>query len=101
VLDSDRADVKRSVTVDIAGQKFTLKTDADEGYVKSLARFVTEKMDEAKRGAKTVATQSVAILAAMHIADDLFQARRSEKDLRRRVKEKSRTILDLLEKETS
>jgi len=93
--------LKRSVTVDIAGQKFTLKTDADEGYVKSLARFVTEKIDDAKRGSKGMATQSVAILAAMHIADDLFQARRSEKDFRRRVKEKSKTILDLLAKETS
>ena len=89
------------MTVDIAGQKFTLKTDADEGYVKSLARFVTEKIDDAKRGSKGMATQSVAILAAMHIADDLFQARRSEKDFRRRVKEKSKTILDLLAKETS
>ena len=81
--------MKRSVTVDIAGQKFTLKTDADEAYVKSLARFVTRKMDEARRAAKTVATQSVAILAAMHIADDLFQ-------FRSKVKEKSRTLLDIL-----
>ena len=90
--------MKRSVTVEIAGQKFTLKTDADEAYVRSLARFVTEKMDEAKKGTKGVATQSVALLAAMHIADDLFQTRKSAKDFRRRVKEKSRTILDLLEK---
>ena len=88
-----RRHVKKSVTVDIAGQKFTLKTDADEAYVKSLARFVTGKMDEARRAAKTVATQSVAILAALHIADDLFQ-------VRHKVKEKSRTILDLLDKET-
>ena len=89
-----RRHVKRSVTVDIAGQKFTLKTDGDEAYVKSLARFVTEKMDEAKRGTKTVSTQAVALLTAMHIADVLFQ-------LREKVKTKSRTILDLLEKETA
>jgi cell division protein ZapA len=89
-----RRHVKKSVTVDIAGQKFTLKTDADEAYVKSLAHFVTRKMDEAKRNARTVATQSVAILAALHIADDLFQ-------FRHKVKEKSRTILDILEKENA
>jgi len=93
--------VKRSMIVDIAGQKLTLKTDAEESYVKSLARFVTDKIDEAKRGSKGMATQSVAILAAMHIADDLFQSRRSEKDFRRVVKEKSKSILDLLEKESA
>jgi len=93
--------VKRSVTVDIAGQKLTLKTDADEGYVKSLARFVTDKIDEAKKGSKGMATQSVAILAAMHIADDLFQTRESERGFRRLIKEKSRSILALLEKESA
>jgi len=93
--------VKRSVTVDIAGQKLTLKTDADEGYVKSLARFVTDKIDEAKKGSKGMATQSVAILAAMHIADDLFQTRESERGFRRLIKEKSRSIVALLEKESA
>ena len=93
--------MKRSVTVDIAGQKLTLKTDADEGYVKSLARFVTDKIDEAKKGSKGMATQSVAILAAMHIADDLFQTRESERGFRRLIKEKSRSILALLEKESA
>ena len=93
--------MKRSVTVDIAGQKLTLKTDADESYVKSLARFVTDKMDEAKKGSKGMATQSVAILAAMHIADDLFQSRESEQGFRRLVEAKSRSILALLEKESA
>jgi cell division protein ZapA (FtsZ GTPase activity inhibitor) len=91
--------VKRSVTVEVAGQKFQLKTDGDEAYVKSLARYVTEKIDEAKQSARTVTTQSLVILAALNIADDLFQTRRSSSELKRRVRDKSRTILDLLDKE--
>ena len=91
--------MKRSLTVEVAGQKFTLKTDADEVYVKSLARFVSDKIDEAKKGARLVNTQSLAILAALNIADELLTMKRNEKDFRRRVREKSRTILDLLDKE--
>src|SRR3990172_5628817 len=94
-----RDPVKRSLTVEVAGQKFTLKTDADEVYVKSLARFVSDKIDEAKKGARLVNTQSLAILAALNIADELLSMKRNEKDFRRRVREKSRTILDLLDKE--
>jgi len=94
-----RDPVKRSLTVEVAGQKFTLKTDADEVYVKSLARFVSDKIDEAKKGARLVNTQSLAILAALNIADELLTMKRNEKDFRRRVREKSRTILDLLDKE--
>lgn len=90
---------KKALTVEIAGQRFTLKTDADEGYVRSLARFVTERIDEARKGSRAVATQSLAILAAMNIADDLFQSRRATKELKQRVHEKSKTLLALLEKE--
>jgi cell division protein ZapA len=91
--------MKRSVTVEVAGQKLTLKTDADEAYVKSLARFVTEKIDEARAATRTVSTQSLAILAAMNVADELYQARRGAADLRRRVREKSRTILEIIERD--
>lgn len=91
--------MKKSLTVEVAGQRFKLRTDADEAYVKSLARYVTERIEEAKQGSGTVATQSLAILAALNIADDLFQTRRGEQELKRRVREKSRTILQLLDKE--
>jgi len=83
--------VIRSVTVDVAGQKFTLKTDAEESYVRSLAQYVSDKIEEAKTGKRTFSTHALAILAAMSIADDLFT-------LRRRVGDKSRTILALLTK---
>lgn len=90
---------RRQVTVEVAGQKLTLRTEADEAYVRSLARFVTEKIDEARKSSRAVATQPLALLAAMNITDELFQSRRALADLRRRVREKSRTILEILEKE--
>lgn len=91
--------MKRSVTVDVAGLKFTLKTEADEAYVRSLARLVTEKIDEVKTSSRTVATQSLAILAAMNIADDLLKTRRKAAEFKKRVRDKSRAILEILEKE--
>jgi cell division protein ZapA len=92
--------VKRSVSVEVGGQRLNLKTDADEEYIKALAKLVNQKLNEAKSGSRTVATQSLAILAAMSIADDLLQARQRDAAFRKEVKQRSRLLLDLLDKET-
>lgn len=89
--------MKRSVTVEVAGHKLQLRTDADEDYVTALAAYVTEKIGEIKASSRTYSTDVLAVLAALHIADDLFQARRRDIELRRQVRERSKRILELLE----
>ena len=88
---------KRSVTVEVAGQRFTLKTDAEDDYVHALADFVTRKVKEAKAGSRAFSTHALAILAALQIADELFQTQSRAKDLKRDVTERSRSILALVE----
>lgn len=48
---------------------------------------------------RRVTTQSLAILAAMNIADELYQLRESQKQLKQQVKERSERILRYLDKE--
>jgi len=94
--------VKRSVTVEVAGQKLTLRTEAGEEYLHALAAFVNDKIAEVKTSTRTFSTHALAILAALNIADELFQARdqaRKEKDeLKKRVREKAQRIGELLDK---
>jgi cell division protein ZapA len=91
--------VKRSVTVQIAGNRYTLKTDEDDRWVKSLAAFVDGKMREAQKHTRTVDTQSVAVLTALQIAEELFAERRDTRELRNSIREKSQSLLDYLERE--
>lgn len=91
--------MKRSVAVTIAGQRYTIKSDAEEAYVQSLAQIVDDKVKEVQRGAKTAAPQAVAVLAALQIADDLMRERTRRTDLRRRVREHSRNIRAWLDRE--
>ena len=93
--------MSRQVKVTLAGHKFAVRTDARPKYVRELAAFVTEKMEEAKKSGKVVTTQALALLAAMSIADDLFQQREAEKVLRREIAEKSKRILRYLDKEAT
>jgi cell division protein ZapA (FtsZ GTPase activity inhibitor) len=93
------APVSRQVKVTLAGQKFSVRTDARPKYVRELAAFVNQKMEEAKQSGKVVTTQALALLAAMSIADDLFQQREREEELRRDIRNKSKRILRYLDKE--
>lgn len=91
--------MKRSVTVSVANQRLSLKTDAKPKYVKELADLVDLKLKEAKKAGRTVTTQSLALLAALNIADELLQLRESHETLKREVRDRSRRILRALESE--
>jgi cell division protein ZapA len=91
--------VKRSVTVTVANQRLSLKTDAKQSYVKALAELVDQRLAEVKRGGRTQTTQSIALLTALNIADELLQLREAHEDLKRKVRDKSQRILRALDVE--
>src|SRR3569833_267952 len=90
--------VKRSVTVQVAGQRYTLKTDDDERLVKSLASYVDAKFRDIQKATRNQDTQAVAILTALQVAEELFQVRAESADLKKRVGDKTRALLDYLAK---
>jgi cell division protein ZapA len=92
--------VSRSVKVTVAGQKLSIRTNAKPTYVKDLASFVSGQLDEVKGHGRTATTQSLALLAAMNIADELFQLRDKHQKLKREVREKTASILNQLEQGT-
>ena len=91
--------MKRSVSVQIAGVRYSLKTDEDERWVKSIAAFVDGKMREVQKSTRTVDTQSAAVLTALQVAEELFAERRGARELRKSIREKSQSLLDYLERE--
>jgi cell division protein ZapA len=91
--------MKRSVTVQIAGVRYALKTEEDDRWVKSVASFVEEKIREAQKRARTPDTQAAAVLTALQIAEELFREREGASELRRKIREKSQSLLDSLTRE--
>ena len=90
--------VKRSVTVQIAGQRYSLKTDDDDRLVRAIATYVDGKFREIQRATRTPDTQAVAILTALQAAEDLFREREETAALKGRVRDKTRSLLDYLTK---
>jgi cell division protein ZapA len=91
--------MKRSVTVQIAGQKYTLRSDADDAAVKALASFVDARFKQIQRQTRTADTQMLAILTALQIAEQLFDERQATAELKARIRDKGRFLLQVLERE--
>ena len=91
--------MKRSVTVQIAGVRYALKTEEDDRWVKAVAAFVDGKIRDAQKHSRTPDTQSVAVLTALQIAEELFNERRQSDELRKKIREKSQSLLEVLARE--
>ncbi len=86
-----------SVEVQILGQSYSIKTDEDENYVKSLAGYIDEKLKEIYNVAPNVNQTKAMVMAAFGIADELFRLRMERENLDRLIDEKTRILSGLLE----
>ena len=89
-------DESNATTVEIFGREYRIK-GADQEYVREIARYVDEKMRSVSQGTTLPSQDRLAILAAMHIADELFQARRETSDAISNIERKAQTLISLLD----
>ncbi len=68
-----KTDTAQSIRVEIYNQTYNIRSDGDNEYILRLAEYVDSKMREISSGSFTVDSLKVAILAALHIADEYHQ----------------------------
>jgi cell division protein ZapA len=66
----------KSTRVQIFGSDYHVRGEADAEHIRDLATYVDAKMQEIATDQSLVSSTKVAILTALHIADELFQERR-------------------------
>ena len=69
-----KGDTRQSVTVDIAGERHVLRSDASPEYTKSVAAHLDSTIRALGFG-NTLDPHRAAILAALTITDELYKAR--------------------------
>jgi cell division protein ZapA (FtsZ GTPase activity inhibitor) len=67
--------MSKAVKVTLMGKPFTLQTDEDEAHVQRVAALVDARVAELQVRASSLPPQSLALLAALTIADDLEKER--------------------------
>src|SRR5438552_9207366 len=69
---------EQSIRVEIYNQTYSIRSDGDNDYILDLAEYVDRKMREISSGTLTVDSLKVAILAALHIADEFYQLKNTQ-----------------------
>ena len=91
--------MKKALDVEILGQKFTISSDAEEGYMLKVAGYVDGKMQELMQASKPVAKTNVAMLAALNIADEFHRLKDSHEAILNRLDQMSKKISTTLTEE--
>lgn len=87
-----------TVKVDIYNQSYLIRPeDGDVGRTQALAAKVDQHMRDIARGAATADSLKIAILAALHIADELEKARERYNALSRQIAERSTECSEVLD----
>ena len=71
---------KSVITVNIFGNEYTIKGVAEPDYIMTLANYLNNKMAEVQEATGLKDVKKIAILAAINISDELFEAKRSIKE---------------------
>ena len=91
--------MKKALDVEILGQKITISSDAEEGYMLKVAGYVDDKMQELMQATKPVAKSNVAMLAALNIADEYHRLKDTHEAILQRLDQLSKKLSTTLTEE--
>ena len=86
------------IKITIFGQENSVKAPADPTYIKKIAEYVDSKMREVQSGfSSTQSSNRIAILSAMNITDELFNARKKVDSDDSDFEEKITSLIELID----
>lgn len=87
-----------STSVQILGREYKIRGAADPAYIREVAQYVDAKLREVSQGsAVPPAPERAAILAALNIADELFQLRRASTEEFSSIERRTQSLIRMLD----
>ncbi|MBI3950787.1 MAG: cell division protein ZapA [Acidobacteria bacterium] len=87
----------QSVKVEIYNQSYNIRGNGDPEYIIQLADFVDRRMRDVAAATLTVDSLKVAILAALHIADELHQLKKRHEQMDTQLAQKTTEYSQLID----
>jgi cell division protein ZapA len=87
-----------SIQVEIYNQTYSIRSDGDNDYIFELADYVDRKMRDISSGTMTVDSLKVAILAALHIADEFYQLKDQQAQTDAQLASRSAECAEMLDR---
>src|ERR1041385_2435361 len=76
---------KHAVKVMIGGEEYTVRSDLPPEYTREVAGYLDQALKRVLAQSGLVETHKAAILAALDITNELFQARKGEREVAARL----------------
>src|SRR5436853_7873509 len=89
---------EQTIRVEIYNQTYSIRSDGDNEYIYDLAEYVDRKMREISSGTLTVDSLKVAILAALHIADELHRLKNMHEQADAQLAARSAECAEMLDR---
>jgi cell division protein ZapA len=87
----------KTIDVEICGQRYSIKGEADDEYVKRLAGYVDEQMRGLSKSMKTATMSKLAVLAAINITHQLFQTERMREEGEADINRRAMSLMESIE----
>ena len=85
------------VTVRIGGEDHTIRANVEADYTKKCAKLVDDRIADVRKQLGLIESHKAAILAALSISDELFQAQAQLLELQNSVAQRAESLLFRLE----
>lgn len=87
---------KHAVQVTIGGETYTVRSEAPPEYTQEVAAYLAGAIDRIRTMVPSLESHRAAVLAALSITDELFQARRGDADVAARMQALAADLAPLL-----
>ena len=87
----------KTVQIEIYGQRYAITGDAEEEYIKQLAKFVDQHIQTLAGGMKAATLSRLAVLTAINIAHQLFQSERLRTQGEAAIEERAGNLLEAID----
>jgi len=93
---ADKGSTENAVKVTIYGQEYPIRSRGNVEYIRKVARYVDEQMYQIEEQTAVKSPSRLAILAALNIADKLFELQDDKDQLLSDFEAKAREISEYL-----
>jgi cell division protein ZapA len=91
----------KTIDVEIYGQRYAIRGDADDAYVRRLAHFFDDHMRHLAEGMKTATPSKLAVLTAINLAHQLFESEKKRVQEEDDVERRMASLMESIEEQMS
>jgi cell division protein ZapA (FtsZ GTPase activity inhibitor) len=87
----------KPIKIQILGREYLIKTDGDERYISELCNYLDAKAKEVMASGGSVTTLDVMIKTAVMLADELFQLKEENLNLKHHIEMESKRLIEYID----